>query len=273
MHSNPTVSIIIPAKNEAANLAEVLPCLPVEHEIILVDGHSCDDTIAVAQAIRPDLVLVQQTRKGKGNALACGFAAANGDILVMFDADCSADPSEIPRFIQALVDGADFAKGSRFTAGGGSEDITRLRKLGNEGLNLLANLGFGTRFTDLCYGYNALWRHLVPALALPDVGAPGPAEGMLWGDGFEIETLINCRFAAAGARIIEVPSIERRRVFGDSNLRTFSDGFRVLRTIQVEYRRMRIRRRVPTEITATTTEQQLSALRAHVSETSTTQGA
>jgi glycosyltransferase involved in cell wall biosynthesis len=192
----------------------------------------------VAQTIRPGIVAVQQTRRGKGNALACGFQAATGDIVVMFDADCSADPEEIPRFIQALVEGADFAKGSRFADGGGSEDITVLREWGNAGLNLVANAAFGTRFTDLCYGYNAFWRDLVPVLDLPDVAAQ-PVDGMRWGDGFEIETVINCRFAAAGARIVEVPSVERQRAFGESNLRTFSDGSRVLRTILAERRRAR----------------------------------
>jgi glycosyltransferase involved in cell wall biosynthesis len=235
---NPTVSVIIPAKNEAANLTLVLPQLPAEYEIVLVDGHSVDGTVEVAQRIRPDVVVVQQTRRGKGNALACGFQAATGDIVVMFDADCSADPEEIPRFVQALVAGADFAKGSRFADGGGSEDITPLRHWGNSGLNVVANAAFGTRFTDLCYGYNAFWRDLVPVLDLPDTAAQ-PVEGMLWGDGFEIETVINCRFAAAGARIVEVPSVERQRAFGESNLRTFSDGSRVLRTILAERKRAR----------------------------------
>ena len=63
------------------------------------------------------------------------------------------------------------------------------------------NLSFRTRFTDLCYGYNAFWADLIPVLDLPDHELVVPREvGMLWGDGFEIETLINCRFAAAGRR-------------------------------------------------------------------------
>jgi glycosyltransferase involved in cell wall biosynthesis len=245
MSNLPTVSVIIPAKNEASNLELVLPKLPAHYEIVLVDAGSVDDTVAVTRRIRPDALIVQQTRKGKGNALACGFLAAGGDIIVMFDADCSADPAEIPAFVQTLVDGADFAKGSRFAAGGGSDDITGLRSLGNRGLNLVANIGFGTRFTDLCYGYNAFWRDLVPVLALPDIDLAAPRGGMVWGDGFEIETVINCRFAAADVRIVEVPSVEKERAFGESNLRTFSDGFRVLRTIVGEYRRARSAPPVP----------------------------
>jgi glycosyltransferase involved in cell wall biosynthesis len=236
---NPTVSVVVPAKNEAANLREVLPMLPSVHEVILVDGNSVDGTVEAARETLPGIRVVSQTRKGKGNALTCGFLAATGDIIVMFDADGSADPGEIPAFIQALVEGADFAKGSRFAAGGGSEDITALRRLGNHALNFITNKAFGTSFTDLCYGYNAFWRDLVPVLELPDIDLPASASGMVWGDGFEIETVINCRFAAARVLINEVASVELSRIHGDSNLRTFADGARVLRTIASEHQRSR----------------------------------
>jgi glycosyltransferase involved in cell wall biosynthesis len=235
----PTVSIVVPAKNEAANLREVLPRLPTVHEVILVDGDSVDGTEAAARETLPSIRVVHQTRKGKGNALSCGFLAATGDIIVMFDADGSADPREISLFVDALTAGADFAKGTRFAAGGGSDDITRLRSLGNAVLNGTANRLFGTKFTDLCYGYNAFWRDLVPILDLPDIDLPAPAGGMLWGDGFEIETVINCRFAAAQVTTTEVPSVELPRIHGDTNLRTFRDGLRVLRTIMAEWRRVR----------------------------------
>ncbi|MGQ0575328.1 MAG: glycosyltransferase family 2 protein [Pseudonocardia sp.] len=246
------MSIVVPARNEARNLEEVLPALPPVHEVIVVDGHSADDTVATARRVRPDAVVLRQDRRGKGNALACGFRAATGDIIVMFDADGSADPAEIPRFVAALQSGADFAKGSRFhrrgPVRGGSEDITGVRRVGNAGLNAVANLLFGTRFTDLCYGYNALWRDVVPALRLPATAEPGAVDGasprLLWGDGFEIETLINCRVAAAGLRITEVPSVERRRIHGSTNLRTVADGFRVLRTLLAEYRRASVQRRM-----------------------------
>lgn len=241
----PSVSIVVPVKNEAANLREVLPQLPEVHEVILVDGSSVDSSVEVAREVLPDIRVVRQTRRGKGNALAAGFLAASGDIIVMFDADGSADPAEIPTFVQALVEGADFAKGSRFADGGGSEDITRLRTMGNHGLNLVANTAFRTRFSDLCYGYNAFWRDLVPLLDLPGLDLPAPESGMLWGDGFEIETVINCRMAAAAVVISEVGSVELSRIHGESNLRTFTDGFRVLRTILAEYRRARSHRRAP----------------------------
>ncbi|HVW44795.1 MAG TPA: glycosyltransferase family 2 protein [Amycolatopsis sp.] len=237
----PDVTIVVPAKNEAANLREVLPELPPVSEVLVVDGHSGDGTAEVAREMLPDVRVVQQTRRGKGNALACGFAAASGDVIVMFDADGSADPAEIPRFVDALVGGADFAKGTRFAPGGGSHDITALRAAGNSGLNRLSNTLFSGGFTDLCYGYNAFWRDLVPRLALPPVFADG--DRMLWGDGFEIETVINCRVAALGLWITEVPSVERARLYGETNLRTFSDGGRVLRTLVAEWQRVGKERR------------------------------
>src|SRR3954463_15750514 len=192
---DPRISVVMPALNEAANLREVLPTLPSVHEVILVDGGSIDGTVETARELLPDVVAVHQVRRGKGNALAAGFARVTGDIVIMFDADGSADPAEIGRFVEALKSGADFAKGSRFTAGGGSADITTFRRLGNRFLNGVFNLGFRTRYSDLCYGYNAFWADLIPLLDLPEHSRPAPAKGsMVWGDGFEIETVINCRF-------------------------------------------------------------------------------
>jgi glycosyltransferase involved in cell wall biosynthesis len=237
---DPRISVVVPALNEAANLRVVLPALPEVHEVILVDGGSVDGTVETARAVRPGLVTVSQVRTGKGNALAAGFAQVTGDVVVMFDADGSADPDEIPRFVEALLQGADFAKGSRFRPGGGSSDITVVRRLGNRFLHTWMNLAFRTRFTDLCYGYNAFWADLIPLLDLPDHALVTPAgSAMLGGDGFEIETLINCRFASARLAITEVPSIERERLHGESNLRAVSDGLRVLRTLRTERGRVR----------------------------------
>jgi glycosyltransferase involved in cell wall biosynthesis len=242
------VSIVIPARNEARNLPYVLAALPAGlHEVILVDGDSVDDTVEVARRLRPDIKIVRQTRRGKGNAFACGFAEVTGDIIVMLDADGSADPDEIPAFVAALESGADFAKGTRFSKGGSSHDITRIRRLGNSALSGLVNRLFGTQYTDLCYGYNAFWTFLLPVLDLPPAFSPEmPADAMQWGDGFEIETLINARVAHAGARITEVGSTEKARLHGVSNLNAFSDGLRVLRTILAERRRAhRINRTAP----------------------------
>jgi glycosyltransferase involved in cell wall biosynthesis len=233
----PRVSVVVPTFNEARNLPFVFNLLPAVFEVLVVDGRSTDGTVEVAHRLRPDVRIIFQTRCGKGNALACGFAAARGDIIVMLDADGSADPREIPRFVRALTEGADFAKGTRFSTGGGSGDITRVRRYGNKALNGLVNLMYGSTYSDLCYGYNAFWRHCLPTFNL-QVGEPGAA--MVWGDGFEVETLITVRAAQARLRVVEVPSYEAVRIHGDSNLNAVDDGLRVLRTIAVERRDRRL---------------------------------
>jgi glycosyltransferase involved in cell wall biosynthesis len=229
----PRVSVVIPTYNEARNLPHVFSRLPADlHEVVVVDGRSVDDTIEVARTLRPDVRIVRQNRRGKGNAMACGFAAVTGDIVVMLDADGSADGQEIERFVAALTAGADFAKGTRFAGDGGSSDITAVRAWGNRWLNRIANVLFNTPYTDLCYGYNAFWTHCLPALELTTGTDQDDVE--LWGDGFEIETIINTRMAKAGMTITEVPSFEYPRLHGTSNLNTWRDGFRVLRALVVE---------------------------------------
>jgi hypothetical protein len=141
--------------------------------------------------------------------------------------------------------------------GGGSSDISRIRRMGNFWLNRIVNLIYGTRYTDLCYGYNAFRRECLEVMSL-DAGDTALAEAdleletelvrdrrdrdkvdvtMLWGDGFEVETLINVRISKAGLRVAEVPSFEHSRNFGSSNLNAFSDGIRVIRTIHAERKR------------------------------------
>jgi glycosyltransferase involved in cell wall biosynthesis len=235
----PTVSVVIRAKNEALNLPHVFAGLDPElFEVILVDGDSKDGTVEVARQLWPGIIVIVQTRKGKGNALACGFAAATGDYIVMLDADGSTDPAETPCFVAALKAGADFAKGSRFMPGAGSSDISRLRQWGNFWLNKVVNLLYGTRYTDLCYGYNAFKRECLGPMGLDGEHQEGiDPTTMLWGDGFEVETLINVRIAKAGLRVAEVPSFEHDRRHGASNLNAYSDGIRVLRTIHAERKR------------------------------------
>jgi glycosyltransferase involved in cell wall biosynthesis len=219
----PSVSVVIPTLNEAGNLPHVLPRLPSWiHELIIVDGLSTDDTVAVAKAYAPRAKVVMVSTPGKGAALRSGFAAATGDIVVMLDADGSTDPQEIPAFVGLLLSGADVVMGSRFTLGGGTDDMERHRRVGNWVLTRLVRMGFGARFSDLCYGYTAFWRDVLPVLS-------GPFRG------FEVETVIHIRAVRAGLRIAEVPSFESIRISGTTNLRTVRDGFRVLRAIGTEF--------------------------------------
>jgi glycosyltransferase involved in cell wall biosynthesis len=211
----PSVSVVVPAMNEARNLEHVFSTIPEwVDEIVLVDGQSTDDTVAEARRLYPAVRVVHQQGRGKGDALQAGFAAAKGEIIVMMDADGSTDGGEIRRFVAALVTGADFAKGSRFASGGGSDDITFSRQLGNKILSGLVNALFGTRYTDLCYGYNAFWAKHLSKLDLDC-------------DGFEIETVMNVRAAKAGLVIHEIPSYEHLRLHGMSNLKVVRDGLRI----------------------------------------------
>jgi glycosyltransferase involved in cell wall biosynthesis len=217
-----SISVVIPTKNEARNIGWVLERMdPIVDEVVIVDGLSTDDTIAAARAVRPDVVVVEHKVRGKGEAVRAGLAAATGDLVVMLDADGSMDPGELRRYVEELAAGADFVKGSRFLPGGGTTDMTRLRKFGNTVLLFLANLLLGSSYTELCYGYMAFRRTRVNELQLR---CPG----------FEIETEIIVKAHRAGLVIKEIGSFESHRRYGASNLNTFRDGWRVLRTLFVE---------------------------------------
>jgi glycosyltransferase involved in cell wall biosynthesis len=221
-HLTLSISIVIPTKNEAQNIGWVLERLdPIVDEVIIVDGLSTDDTVAIARSIRPDVVVIDHPVPGKGEAVRAGLNAATGDLVVMLDADGSMDPGEISQYVQALADGADLVKGSRFLPGGGTTDMTLLRRLGNAGLLTLANGLLGTSYTELCYGYMGFRRS-----RLHELGLRRP--------GFEIETEIIVKANRAGFQVVEIPSFESPRRFGESNLNTFRDGWRILRTLLSE---------------------------------------
>ena len=222
-----TVSVVIPALNEAESLPHVLPRIPSDvHEVILVDGHSDDGTCEVARSVLPTIRIVKQVGRGKGAALRAGFEAATGDIVVHLDADGSTDPAEIPAFVGALLGGADYAKGTRFIQGAGTTDMTPLRRLGNKMFVVLANALFGSRFSDITYGYNAVWRAHHNKLAMEI-------------DGWAHEIIGNIRVKRHRLRVVEVASWEHPRVAGEAKLGTFSAGWTILSAIVAErFRRL-----------------------------------
>lgn len=220
------VGVVIPTLNEEANIASVLSRLKDLGylEILIIDGNSKDNTVAVAKSYGARVV--SQNGNGKGHAIRQVFN--NGyldvDTVALMDADGSMMPEEIPRFVEALKSGADVVKGSRFKKGGYTYDMSFVRRMGNMVFLTLVNLLCWTRYTDLCYGFGVFTKK-----AMRDI-AP-----VLKSMNFEIETEIFMKAKKLGLKVAEVPSVELRRNNGKSNLKALSDGLRILKTIFREF--------------------------------------
>ncbi len=242
--SRPKITVVIPTLNEARNLPHVLPLLPQGlHEVLVVDGHSVDNTVATARRLRPDVRVITQDRGGKRDALACGSAAATGDIIVMLDADGSVDPAEIPQFVDVLLGGVDFVKGTRFADRGADSGVTSSGRIANHVLSTLVNALCHTHYSDPCYGFSAFWRRHVPVLGLGEESA-AKTDGTtrFSGGGFEVDTLINIRAAQAGLTVKEVASYGYPRIREVSSLNAVNDGLRILLAVLSEKYRPRRRR-------------------------------
>ncbi len=214
------VSIVIPTLNEEKNIAAVIRGIrrnmhEKRYEILVVDGHSVDKTVEIVKGMGCRVIY---DNKGKGSALRKGFGAANGVIIVSMDADLSNEPKELNLLVESIRIGYDVCMGSRFIVGGGSEDISGIRILGNKFFVSLVNLVYGSRYSDMCYGYRSFRKSAIKRLRLKE-------------DGFGIETEINIKAVKAGMRVIEIPSTEKKREAGEAKLRTFRDGYIILRTI------------------------------------------
>ena len=220
MNEKIEISIIIPTLNEEENIERVIKRIKKilfsqSYEIIVVDGYSSDNT--VKKAIENGAIVIYD-KKGKGSALRKGFDKAKGDILISMDADLSNDPKELYLIIDSIKIGYDICMGSRFITGGGTEDMPYFRKLGNRFFVLLVNLFFGSHYSDLCYGYRGFRKKIIKDLDLKE-------------DRFAIETEININAAKKHMKVIEIPSVEKKRDMGTGKLRTFADGYNIFKTI------------------------------------------
>ena len=208
----PRISVIMCTLNEEMSLPNVLSKVPAwVDEILLVDGHSSDRTVELARQVRPEVRILYQPGKGKGDALKYGIRHATGEIIVTLDADGSTDPQDMPRFIEPLLGGYDFAKGSRFL--NIRPNMRFHRRFGNWALITTANVLHGTRYTDICSGYNAFWKRVFDVVELTS-------------DGFEMEQEMNVRIKKAGLRVIEVACPDKGRLDGTSKTKGLQQGLK-----------------------------------------------
>ncbi|MDD5191316.1 MAG: glycosyltransferase family 2 protein, partial [Dehalococcoidales bacterium] len=186
----PPITVLVCTLNEEKNLQYVLPKIPDwVDEVLLVDANSTDKTVEIARQMIPGIRVLMQKDKGKGNAMRYGIQQAKGEIVVMLDADGSTDPAEIQSFISPLVNGYDFAKGSRFLKT--RPVMPELRQFGNKMFAILTNILYGTRYTDMCAGLNAFHKGIISKLD-PD------------GTSFLDEPTLNIRLKKKGFKVMEV---------------------------------------------------------------------
>jgi glycosyltransferase involved in cell wall biosynthesis len=219
---NSNVGVIVPAFNEEDNIGDVLCRLNSigYSNILVIDGLSRDGTLKVAAKNGAKIVLQDGHGKGQAVRQALKNDYLNADAFVLMDADGSMCPEEIPRFVEALHNGADVVKGSRFVAGAGTYDITLIRRFGNALITAVVNILWSSKYTDICYGFVAFNKNAIQKLS-----------PILESNNFEIETEIFIKAKKLGLNVVEVPSIEYKRKSGKSNLKTFRDGFKIFKTI------------------------------------------
>jgi len=208
----PRVTVLICALNEAATISFVLAKVPPwVHEVLLVDGHSTDNTVDIARQVRPDIHVAYQSGRGKGEALRCGVQKASGDIIVTLDADGQTDPEEMPNFIEPLLTGYDWVKGSRLTRGRPA-GMPWHRWFGNKVLAITSNILHGTKYTDICSGYNAFWKRAFQRLGLSY-------------DSFQMEQQMLVKIKKMGLKVAEVACYDTGRIDGVSKISPIRQGF------------------------------------------------
>lgn len=213
------VEVIIPTLNEEKTIGSVIEqSFFYADKVLVIDGGSGDNTVEVAKELGARILF--QNSKGKGAALKEAFEYTNSEIIVILDGDGSMRPLEIPMFLKRIYSGADIVKGSRLIGGGGSNDLSMIRRFGNSLFIFLVNIIWKLNFTDLCYGFIAFRKDAAKKLS-----------PILRSKGFNIETEIIIKSKKLGLKIVEVPSLELKRLFGKSKLNAFRDGLKILLTI------------------------------------------
>jgi len=236
----PVVSVVVPARNEAGNVAEIFDRTPETEggtELIFVEGHSTDDTYGAIEremAARPGrrCRLFRQTGKGKGDAVRLGFREASGDILVILDADLTVPPEDLPRFVKVLVSGkGEFANGVRLVYPMEEEAMRFMNLLGNKFFSWAFSWLLGQPLKDTLCGTKAVWREDYRRIA---------ANRSVFGD-FDPFGDFDLIFGAnrLSLKLVDVPVRYGERRYGTTNIRRWSHGWLLLRMVAFAARRIK----------------------------------
>ncbi len=236
----PLVSVIVPARNEAGHMAEILARIPEMGrgtEIVFVEGHSRDNTyeaIQTAIAQHPDrrCVALRQTGEGKGDAVRLGFAKSKGDVLMILDADMTVPPEDLPRFYDALLSNrAEFVNGVRLVYPLGDQSMRFANMLGNKFFSLAFTWLLGQPIKDTLCGTKVLWREDYERIV---------ANRSYFGD-FDpfgdFDLLFGARFL--NLKIVDLPIRYRERVYGTTNIHRWSHGWLLLKMVGFAARRIK----------------------------------
>lgn len=241
---DPMVSVVIAARNERENIGPLLDRLPPlspRQEVVFVEGGSSDGTyeriLQEATARRSSgypysITALKQPGKGKGDAVRAGFAASQGDILIILDADLSVPPEELPRFVDLLRDGTcDFANGSRLVYPMDDQAMQFLNLIGNRFFGVLFSYLLGQSVRDTLCGTKALWADDYRRIARNRVS---------FGD-FDPFGDFDLLFGAAnlGLRIRDVPVHYKERVYGSTNISRFRHGVLLFRMSWIAAKKLR----------------------------------
>jgi len=211
------VSFLIPAYNEAATIGEVLAriaSLGLETKVIVIDDGSTDDTAAIAAAA--GATVIRKANGGKGTAIRAGIAEAEGDIVVIQDADMEYDPVEVPELIEPIVRGAaDVVFGSRLRGGKPQRAYLFWHLVGNRFLSLLTCVLFNTTLSDMETGYKAFRMDVIKSLDLRE-------------NAFGIEPEITGKVCKRKLRLYELPISYYGRTHDEGKKITWRDGFRAV---------------------------------------------
>jgi SAM-dependent methyltransferase len=238
--ARPTVSVVIPCRNEAGHIPPLvasLPALPEGSEFLFVEGNSTDDTAAVIQrtvAENPELPLrfFRQPGRGKGDAVRFGFAQAKGDVLLILDSDMGVAPGDVPKFVEALARGkCEMVNGSRLVYPMEGKAMRFLNLLANKFFALLFSWLLGQQVRDTLCGTKALWREDYERIA---------ANRAYFGD-FDPFGDFDLLFGAArlNLRIADLAVRYHERLYGETNISRFSHGWLLLRMSGVAARKLK----------------------------------